>query len=264
MVVAHEPDSGYNAVVPSLHAAHSQPATGLRDRLRAFRYTKAIVAAVLAFAAMGVSTTLGNIHSHDLSPRLFALIGALAFLICAVVAVRSLAGDLAKAVDLHAGRDGGTVVRIVVSVTGFVLIAFVALGLLSVSVQHLLIGGALTGVILGIAGQQALGNLFAGIVLLTARPFTLDEHVRVRSGSLGGVFDGVIRRIGLAYVTIETADGTVNVPNSVMLSVGVGPAPPGAPDIPLAGPTSDRSSPIAPVQLDAPVSASGTDDPPAI
>jgi small-conductance mechanosensitive channel len=249
-------------MVPSLHAPHAARPTALRDRLRAFRYTKTIVAAVLTFAAVGVSSTLGNVHSHGLSPRLFALLGALAFVICGVVAVRSLAGGLAKAVDVHAGRDGGTVVRIVVSVTGFVLVALVALGLLSVSVQRLVIGGALTGVILGIAGQQALGNLFAGLVLLTARPFTLDEHVRVRAGSLGGVFDGIIRRIGLAYVTIETADGTVNVPNSVMLSVGVGPAPPGAPDIPPPSPVSGTTTPPAADRQYVPTSESSTDAPP--
>jgi small conductance mechanosensitive channel len=233
-------------VVTSLHAPKHDRKVTLRDRVRSFRYTRSFVAAILAFAAMGVSSTLGNVHSHQLSPRLFAMLGALAFLICAVVAVRSLAGELAEAVDVHAGRDGGTVVRIVVSVSGFVFIAFVALGLLSVSVQHLLIGGALTGVVLGIAGQQALGNLFAGLVLLTARPFTLDEHVRVRAGSLGGVFDGVVRRIGLAYVTIETTDGVVNVPNSVMLSAGVGPAPRGAANVAPPSPAPPPTVPVDP------------------
>jgi small-conductance mechanosensitive channel len=36
--------------------------------------------------------------------------------------------------------------------------------LLAVPVQHLLLGGALTGVVVGIAAQPALGNVFAGLV----------------------------------------------------------------------------------------------------
>ena len=101
--------------MPSQHSPPGGRWTALRARLRSFRYTKAIIAAALAFVAMGVSTTLGNVHGHGLSQRLFAILGALAFLICAVVAVRVFAGELAEAVGMHAGRDGGTVVRIVVT-----------------------------------------------------------------------------------------------------------------------------------------------------
>ena len=109
------------------------------------------------------------------------------------------------------------------------IVLFVGLGLLAVPVQHLLIGGALAGVILGIAVQQALGNLFAGLVLLLARPFTVGERVRVRAGSLAGIFEGLVISVSLAYVTIETDDGPINVPNSVMVAAGIGLAPPKQP-----------------------------------
>lgn len=203
-----------------VHAAEGSPL-----RLSRLRFATAAVLAVLAFAVMGVASTYGNVHGKHLDQRLVAIVGTAVFFILAILAVQSFASALARAVRRRAGPSGGTAVRLLVSIAGFVLAAFVALGLLSVSVQHLLIGGALTGVILGIAGQQAIGNVFAGLVLLTARPFTIDEHVRIRAGSLGGVFDGVVRRIGLVYCVVETPDGTINVPNSVMLSIGIGPAP---------------------------------------
>lgn len=201
-----------------------------RDAIRRARrrgsFVLAAALAIAAFVAMGASTTFGNVHAHDLAQKLVAFLGTLVFVVLALLAVQTLASALARVIDLRAAsRSGGTAVRIIVSITGFVLVAFVGLGLLSVSVQHLLIGGALTGVILGIAGQQALGNVFAGLVLLVARPFTVDQRVRIRAGSLGGIMEGVVKRIGLAYVTVETAEGVVNVPNSVMLAAGVGPAP---------------------------------------
>jgi small-conductance mechanosensitive channel len=43
------------------------------------------------------------------------------------------------------------------------------LSMLSIPIEQLT-GGAFTGVIFGIVGQQTLSNLFAGIVLLLARP----------------------------------------------------------------------------------------------
>ncbi len=219
---------GYNAKMTWSRRRRSRGAIeGARGR---GSFVAASVLGTLAFVAMGVSSTFGNVHAHNLTQKLVAFLGTLAFVVLALLAVQTLANGFARVIDARsASRSGGTAVRIIASITGFVLVAFVGLGLLSVSVQHLLIGGALTGVILGIAGQQALGNVFAGLVLLVARPFTVDQHVRIRAGALGGVMDGAIKRIGLAYVTIETLEGVVNVPNSVMLTAGVGPMPSGGP-----------------------------------
>ena len=45
------------------------------------------------------------------------------------------------------------------------------LQLLDVDLRTLLLGGAITGVVVGIAAQQPLSNFFAGLVLLFARPY---------------------------------------------------------------------------------------------
>jgi small-conductance mechanosensitive channel len=202
--------------------------------VRARRFTIAIVSALGAMVGLSLGSTLGSVHGHDLHSRLVAFVGAAVFFVLGAVSVHSASGTLASLVTLRAGRSGATALRVVVSFVGYTVVIFVGLGLLSVPVQHLLVGGALTGVIVGIAAQQALGNVFAGLVLLLARPFGLDERVRVRAGALGGIFEGVVREMDLTYVTIETDDGIVNVPNSLMLSVGVGPSPEGGQDAELA------------------------------
>jgi len=99
----------------------------------------------------------------------------------------------------------------------------IGLALLAVPVQHLLVGGALTGVLIGIAAQQALGNVFAGLVLLLNRPFTIGDHIRIRSGALGGEFDGTITGMGLTYVALDTTSGPLQVPNASILAAAVGP-----------------------------------------
>jgi hypothetical protein len=50
------------------------------------------------------------------------------------------------------------------------------LSMLSVPVGHLLLGGAIAGVVLGIAAQQSLGNVFAGLVLHGAALRRRDPH----------------------------------------------------------------------------------------
>src|SRR5258708_12035646 len=101
----------------------------------------------------------------------------------------------------------------------------ILLGMVEVPIQQLLLGGALTGVIVGIAAQQSLGNVFAGMVLLMARVFRVGDRVRIRSGPLGGELNGAISSVGLAYVVLETAAGPLHVPTTTLLPTPAGPHP---------------------------------------
>lgn len=75
--------------------------------------------------------------------------------------------------------------------TGYLVVLGGALGLLPVPSRQLLLGRAVTGVITGIAAQQPLNNLSAGMKLLLARPLVVGQSVRVHSRALGGPLEGV-------------------------------------------------------------------------
>jgi small conductance mechanosensitive channel len=97
----------------------------------------------------------------------------------------------------------------------------VALDVAGVNPATLLLGGAFTAVILGLAAQQTLGNVFAGTVLLSAGPFRVGDRVLLQGGQIGGQVDGVVSSLGLLYTTVVTEGGTVMVPNSVVLNVAI-------------------------------------------
>ena len=99
--------------------------------------------------------------------------------------------------------------------------AIVALGIIGIEPRTLALGGAFTAVILGLAAQQTLGNMFAGTVLLSARPFRVGDSVRLQGGPLAGQIEGTVSTLGLLYTTFATDDGPIMVPNSVVLSVAV-------------------------------------------
>ena len=99
----------------------------------------------------------------------------------------------------------------------------IALGVAGVSTGSLIAGGAFTAVVLGIAAQQTLGNLFAGLVLITARPFRVGERIRLQSGPLGGVLEGVVSSLGLMYTTLARGQDRILIPNSGVLSAVVVP-----------------------------------------
>ena len=93
-----------------------------------------------------------------------------------------------------------------------------ALHIAGVSAGSLVAGSAFTAVILGLAAQQTLGNVFAGMVLLTARPFRVGERIRLQAGATGGPIEGVVSSLGLLYTTIASGEDRTMVPNNLVLS----------------------------------------------
>ena len=73
--------------------------------------------------------------------------------------------------------------------------------------QTLAVGGAFTAVVFGLAAQQTLGNLIAGMVLLSARPFRVGERVRLQAGAVGGSVEGIVSSLGLLYTTLSPRRG---------------------------------------------------------
>jgi small-conductance mechanosensitive channel len=99
----------------------------------------------------------------------------------------------------------------------------VALRVAGLDPRTLAVGGAATAVVLGLAAQQTFGNLFAGLVLLSARPFRVGDRVRLQGGGLAGTIEGIVSSLGLLYTTFSNGEDQIMVPNNVVLSVAVVP-----------------------------------------
>jgi len=184
-------------------------------------FRQAMWTAAVALVAVIVSGKLGPLHAHA-TRKYVAIALAVVFAVFGVIAVRSVAGEASRVAGLRGGAATSATVRLAVLLAGYLLIVVVTLGLLNISLHRLLLGGAITGVVVGIAAQQPLSNVAAGIVMLVSRPFAVGDFVRIRSGALNGPFDGTVTSIGLVYSTLETDEGSLAIPNSALLGSGVG------------------------------------------
>lgn len=185
----------------------------------------AVLFIILMFGALGVSSYAHpRLHTSvgGIEPRVVVYSSAAGFVLFGVLATRRLALALSKLMTSRTARSAGAAVRVVVAAVGYVVVLFGFLGIIGVSVGHVLVGGTVAGVVFGIAGQQSLSNIFAGFVLLLARPFAVGDHVRIRSGMLNGPFDGVVLGMSLTYVTLFVEGGVLKIPNSAVLAAGVG------------------------------------------
>jgi small-conductance mechanosensitive channel len=84
-------------------------------------------------------------------------------------------------------------------------------------------GGAFTAIVFGLAAQQTLGNVIAGMVLLSARPFRVGERIRLQAGAVGGFTEGIVSSLGLLYTTLARGEDRMMIPNNVVLSSAVVP-----------------------------------------
>jgi small-conductance mechanosensitive channel len=185
----------------------------------------AVGAGVLALACLIVGVKLGGVNRHG--QLRFLVIGlTVGFVVLGALAVRSAGRELNRIAKVRAGIPAASALRTLALVFGMFVIVLGALQLLDVDLRTLLLGGAITGVVVGIAAQQPLSNFFAGLVLLFARPYVPGQYVRIRSGSLGGPFEGTITYAGLMYTIIDTDEGRVNLPNAGLLTAAIGPVPP--------------------------------------
>jgi small conductance mechanosensitive channel len=153
-----------------------------------------------------------------------SLFYALVFLLVAWLGARALRLSVARLLkrDEHRSIDH-TVAFFLVQLAqiGVYLLALIFYAHLIPALHNvgtvLLTSAGVVSVVIGLAAQNTLGNVIAGISLLLYRPFLVGDQVHVSAPT--GLEIGVVESITLGYTTLKTYDNRrVVVPNSAMAS----------------------------------------------
>jgi small conductance mechanosensitive channel len=204
--------------------SHSWREAGLARQLSA-RAVKRARLQLFVLVPIGVATYIMYRHRESLfgvdTP---ARVGAAVILLAVGWQVardfgRSIGPTLFRRMDPGTAGTVGFLLRLVTIVFVFVI----AMRVVGLDPRTLAVGGAFTAVIFGLAAQQTLGNLIAGTVLLSARPFKVGDRVRLQGGQIAGQIEGVVSSLGLLYTTFASGEDSIMVPNSAVLSVAVVP-----------------------------------------
>ena len=129
---------------------------------------------------------------------------------------RVLAHDKHAHLDLMAVKFLAKLTRYCVYIFAFVAYAHFVPALSGLGSASLTSISVIT-VIVGLAAQNTLGNLVAGISLLLYRPFKLGDRLQVIAPT--GLETGTVENLTLGYTLLKTDDNRrVVVPNSLMAS----------------------------------------------
>lgn len=107
----------------------------------------------------------------------------------------------------------------VFGILGYLYLVLMTAALLRLNLSGLLLGGAITGVIVGIAAQSALGNLFGGMLVLLLHPYSVGQRITMRSSNFGGVeYTGTVREVTLFYTALDSGSSRLVIPNSTTVA----------------------------------------------
>src|SRR3954468_23608863 len=172
---------------------------------------------------------IGTIAAYEERERIFG-VDTPVRIVAALVMVAlgwALARDLGRfsAPGLFRRMDPATAgtVGFLIRLAFLVAAAIAALRVAGLNPRTLAVGGAITAVVIGLAAQQTLGNLIAGLVLISVRPFKVGDRVRLQAGAVAGQLEGVVSSLGLLYTTFAQGQDSIMVPNNVVLSAAVVP-----------------------------------------
>ena len=132
--------------------------------------------------------------------------------------VRGLSPPLYRRMDPATAGTVGFLIRL--ATIGVTLL--IALRIAGIQPQTLAVGGAFTAVVLGLAAQQTLGNVIAGTVLLSARPFRVGERIRLQALPHHERFLGRILQLSISRFDIQYAHLDVKVAGNLLVGIGEG------------------------------------------
>ncbi|MUM64336.1 mechanosensitive ion channel [Acidianus infernus] len=137
------------------------------------------------------------------------------------------------------GASNATSIAFITRLLGYI-IAFIGFFLLvHVSIGAALAAGGFAGLVLGLASQTVLSNIFGGIMLLFSRPYKVGDRITISTWQYGLIaptyppkffsndflipgYTGVVTDISLLYTTIYTDDKVpVKIPNSIMVQAAI-------------------------------------------
>jgi small conductance mechanosensitive channel len=204
------------------HVWHS---LGLADELSPKFSRKAFIGLLVALVVLAATLVVFH-HRKQIAPGYgeWIRIGTVVVLVIVGSAAthwlsRGLSPRLYRRLDPATAGTTGFVIRLL----AMAAVVILALRIAGVNASTLAVGGAFTAVLLGLAAQQAIGGIFAGIVLQSTRPFRVGERVRLVGGALAGSLEGTVSSLGLFYTTLTQGADRLMVPNSVLLALVVVP-----------------------------------------
>jgi len=195
-----------------------------------------IEARVLEFVLILVSSSVvavlaGYLAGRGLVPEGYVLpIYVIIVLVGGYLAIRIVNGIIERVAEPTIGVTRARGIKNLFQVVAGIIVVVFIFAIFGVNITALLVGAGFLGIVLGLAAQQVLGNVFAGLSMLVSKRFEIGDRVTIATSSYGwagstyahesqaGGFTGVVDDLGIFFTRILLDNGIPAVfPNSVVI-----------------------------------------------
>jgi len=206
--------------------AAASPARPLRVLLR-----NLLLSALLAVGLFVLFTQFNARFFGNFSPPEFLALEAGAIVLVAYVVAASVTSATNAVLERRGVASRGHAVRLFLNLMVAVGAVLALFKLAGVSAESIFLGSAFAGIVIGLAAQTVLANVFAGLLIVLADPYRPGDRVSFITSSYGALapsyphemmypgYSGTIRDVGLIYTIVELdGGGHAKFPNSIVLS----------------------------------------------
>jgi len=191
---------------------------------------------LLSIAIVGIAVIVAGIvyyYSHVVTiiPLAYVVpVYAVISLVSGYMIIRVISTFIERLVDPRLGVTRSRAIKNFFQIVAAILLVLLVFSYFGFNLTNWLIGAGFIGIVLGLAAQQILGNLFAGIAILSSRPFDIGDRLTLITSGYGinamtyphenlvNGYTGVVQDIGIFYTRLRTDEGVPLVlPNSVVI-----------------------------------------------
>jgi small-conductance mechanosensitive channel len=180
-------------------------------------------AAVLVFLADAIATLLVRWLIPVALPYLGFVEEGLTALIVGIggyLIIRALLDLIALELTPRYGRGNTQLVLLVLRIALYGFLVAAVLAALGFDLEGVVVGGAVGGLVLGLAMQSLAASALAGFFVSGTKTIQPGDHAILQSG-IWGSFPGRVIRVGLLFTDAVTQNDTiVKVPNSALVGNG--------------------------------------------
>jgi len=182
---------------------------------------------VAAYAAYLVSLR----YYGPLPPLQFQLLEAGVVVLLGYLVARSFSSAVRQTLRTERTARHAVAVALFLDAIVGVAVVLALLHIFGVSLESVFLGSAFAAIVVGLASQTVLANVFAGFMIVLGRPFVVGQRVSLVSSSYAAlapsyphemmypVYTGIVEDIELLYTVLRMDDGRqARVPSSVALS----------------------------------------------
>jgi small-conductance mechanosensitive channel len=187
---------------------------------------------LIVIAAGAVGLFAYYLEEQGLIPASFAVpVYAAVILVSGYLEINIVSAMLETVVQPKLGVTRTRGIKNFFQVVAAIALIAVTVATFGFNLTGVLVGAGFLGIVLGLAAQQVLGNVFAGLSMFASRPFKIGDRVTLATSAYSlqastyaheaevSGFTGVVQDIGIFFTSVLLDDGTHSIfPNSVVIN----------------------------------------------